>query len=162
MGERARGDYTGERAVHTIYGSVVVLAVIVAARGSEVTAGEAIASVVGAAVVTALAEIYADYIGATIAARRHPTPRERETTIRNFAFGFLAAISPVVFFVLAAAGVIRLDVAFDIAVWTGVAVLGGYATVAHRLAGNSIGPSLAVGLFFSAIGAFLVALKGLV
>jgi hypothetical protein len=162
VGAPVSAEHRGERAVHTIYGSVVVLAVIVAARGSDVTAGEAIASVVGAAVVTALAEIYADYIGATITARRHPTPRERETTIRNFGFGFLAAISPVVFFILAALGVIRLDVAFDIAVWTGVAVLGGYATVAHRLAGNALGPSLAVGLFFSAIGAFLVGLKGLV
>lgn len=72
----AADDLRGERAAHAIYGSIVVLAVIVAEDGSSVTVGEAIASVTGAAVVTAMAELYADYIGATIRARRHPTESE--------------------------------------------------------------------------------------
>jgi hypothetical protein len=53
----------------------------------------------------------------------------------------------------------RLEVAFDAAIWTGVGVLGAYAVVANRLAGFSIVRSLVIGLAFAALGAALVALK---
>jgi hypothetical protein len=155
----AAADTRGERAAHAIYGSIVVLAVIVAEQDTSIDAGEAIASVIGVAVVTALAEIYADYIGGTIRAGRHPTARERGIAFRNVAVGFLTAIIPVVYFVLAALDVMRLDTAFDAAVWTGVGVLGAYALVANFLAGFSVGRSLLVGLGFTALGAALVVLK---
>jgi hypothetical protein len=162
-GGRARTDDSpesrGERAAHAIYGSIVVLAVIVAEQDTSIEAGEVIASVIGVAFVTAFAELYADYIGGTIRAARHPTGAERDIAFRNVAIGFLTAIVPVVYFILAAAGAMRLEVAFDAAVWTGVAVLGGYAVVANRLAGFSWQRSLLIGLGFTGLGAGLVLLK---
>jgi hypothetical protein len=71
----------------------------------------------------------------------------------------LTAIVPVVYFVLAEAGAMRLEAAFDAAIWTGVGVLGAYAVVANRLAGFSLGRSLLVGAGFTMLGAALVALK---
>jgi hypothetical protein len=151
----------GERAGHAIYGSIVVLAVIIAEKDNAVTAGEAIATVVGAAVVTALAELYADYIGATIRRRRHPNETEMHLYLGEIAAGFFTALIPVVFFILAELDVIGLDAAFDIAVWTGVAILGAYAVVANLLAGLSVARSLLIGLGFTAVGAALVVLKTL-
>jgi hypothetical protein len=136
-----------------------VLAVIAAERDTDIKSGEVIASVIGVAVVTALAELYADYVGGTIRAGRHPSPAERSGALKNVAVGFLTAIVPVVYFVLAAAGAMNLDVAFDAAVWTGVGVLGAYAVAANRVAGFSWTRSLLVGLAFTALGATLVALK---
>lgn len=148
----------GERAAHAIYGSIVVLAVIVAVQDAA-GAGEVIASVIGAAFVTALAEVYADYIGGTIRAGRHPTSAERDIAFKNVAIGFLTAIIPVVYFVLAALDMMGLNAAFDAAVWTGVGVLGTYALIANLLAGFSFARSLLIGLGFTALGATLVVLK---
>ena len=132
---------------------------IVAERDTSIHAGEVIASVIGVAVVTALAELYADYIGGTIRAGRHPTAGERDIAFKNVAIGFLTAILPVAYFVLAALDAMSLDTAFDAAVWTGVGVLGGYALVANVLAGFSLKRSVMIGLGFTALGAALVVLK---
>jgi hypothetical protein len=136
-----------------------VLAVIAAEQDTDIRPREVIASVLGVAVVTALAELYADYIGGTIRAGRHPTSAERDIAFKNVAAGFLTAIIPVVYFVLAALDVMRLEVAFDAAVWTGVGVLGAYALVANLLAGFSVARSVLIGLGFTALGATLVVLK---
>jgi hypothetical protein len=152
-------QHRGERAAHAIYGSIIVLAVIVAEEDTAIDSGEVIASVLSVAVVTALAEMYADYIGGTIRAARHPTAGERGVAFGNIAAGFLTAIVPVVYFVLSAAGAMRLETAFDAAIWTGVGVLGAYAVVANRLAGFSVARSLLTGLGFTVLGASLVALK---
>jgi hypothetical protein len=69
------------------------------------------------------------------------------------------AILPALFFTLAAFDVITLDTAFEIAEWTGVAVLGSYALFANLRAGLSVRSSIMVGLGFTALGAALVALK---
>lgn len=132
---------------------------MVAEQDTSIEAGEVIASVVGVAVVTALAELYADYIGGTIRASRHPTATERGIAFKNVAVGFLTAIVPVVYFVLAAFDVMKLDTAFDAAIWTGVGVLGLYAFVANRLAGMSMARSVLIGVGFTSLGAALVALK---
>jgi hypothetical protein len=158
-GASPEAQHRGERAAHAIYGSIIVLAVLVAEEDTSIGASEVIASVVGVAVVTALAELYADYIGGTIRAGRHPTGSERGLALRNIAAGFLTAVVPVVYFVLAEMGAMRLEAAFDAAIWTGVGVLGVYAVVANRLAGYSLGRSLLAGAGFTVLGASLVALK---
>jgi hypothetical protein len=137
----------------------VVLGVIVAERNTSIDADQVVASVVGVAVVTALAELYADYIGGTIRAGRHPTASERDVAFKNVAIGFLTAIIPVGYFVLVLVDAMRLDTAFDFAVWTGVGILGAYAFFANLLAGFSVLRSLMIGLGFTALGAALVVLK---
>jgi hypothetical protein len=149
----------GERAEHAIYGTIIVLALIVAEDEASVTIGVAIATVLGAALATALAELYSDYIGAVIRDRRHRTGEEWADAARNVAAGFLMASLPVSFFVLAAVDVIEPSTAFDAAEWTGVAVLGAYAVIANRVAGLPLGRSLLVGVGFTAMGAALVMLK---
>ncbi len=139
----------------------MVLAVLVVQADTAITAREAIGTVLGAAVITALAELYADYIGATIRSRRHLTSEERSFEARNIAYGFLTALAPVVFLVLAGLDVLELQTAFDLAIWTGVGLLGVYAVVANHLAGFSLRRSLAIGLAFTALGAVLVALKAI-
>jgi hypothetical protein len=150
---------SGERAEHAIYGTIIVLALIVAEDEASVTVGVAIATVLGAALATALAELYSNYIGAVIRDRRHQTREEWRESAQDIAAGFLMAILPVAFFVLAALDVVELRTAFDAAEWTGVAVLGSYAVLANRWAGFSVGRSLLVGVGFTAMGAALVLLK---
>jgi hypothetical protein len=165
MAERAMTrdrEQLADRARHAVYGSVIVLAVIVALDGTNVRAREVIASVLGAAIATVLAELYADYLAATIRAARRPSPAERTEQIRNAAFGLVAAVLPSAFFVLAATGAMELDAAFTAATWTGVGIVGFYAFVANRVAGAGFGRSVAMGAAFAVLGALLVLLKALV
>ena len=151
-----------ERGRHAVYGSVIVLAVIVALDGTDVRPREVLASVLGAAIATVLAELYADYLAATIRAGRRPSAAERRERIGNAALGLLAAVLPAIFFLLAMLGAIELEAAFAAATWTGVGVVGFYAFVANRISGAGIGYSLAIGAAFTALGAVLVLLKALV
>ena len=157
--EPTADETRGERAAHAIYGLIIVLAVLVVEADTAIDAREAIGTVIGAAVITALAELYADYVGATIRARRHMSKPERGFESRNIAAGFLTALLPVGYLVLAELGAMDLQTAFDAAIWTGVALLGAYGVVANRLAGFSIGRSLLVGLGFTLLGASLILLK---
>jgi hypothetical protein len=149
----------GRRAEHAIYGSIIVLAVIVAEDNTSVSVAVAIGTVLGAAIVTSLAHIYSDYIGEVIRVGRHPTRREWRTSVRNAAVGFAMAILPAGFFLLAAFDAISLDKAFDIAKWVGVGVLGAYALLANLRAGFSLRRSIAIGLLFTLLGFLLVELK---
>ena len=54
--------------------------------------------------------------------------------------GTLAALVPLIPFVLVEVDVIELPTAYDIAPWLGLAVIGGYALLANRLAGLSAPP----------------------
>jgi hypothetical protein len=150
-----------ERARHAVYGSVIVLAVIVALDETSVSATEALASTLGAAIATLLAELYADYLGDMIREGRAPARGERTVETRDAALGMLAAVLPAVLFVLATLDVVGLGAAFDAAVWTGVGVVGFYAFVANRLAGASVARSIAAGIAFAALGAILVVVKTL-
>jgi galactitol-specific phosphotransferase system IIC component len=74
----------------------------------------------------------------------------------------LAAALPVVFFILAALDVMRMEAAFDAAVWTGVGVVGFYAFVANRVAGSPVAQSIIAGAGFALLGGILVLLKAAV
>ena len=69
---------------------------------------------------------------------------------------------PVIFFVLAAAGAMKVATAFTLAKWTGLALICGYGLLAARLSGagwhRSFAEATAVGL----IGGLLIGLKALV
>jgi hypothetical protein len=141
---------------------VIVLAVVVALDDTAVSGGDALASIVGAAVATVLAELYAEYLGDTIREGRRPTRAEERAVIRNVTVGFVAAILPAAFFVLALLDVIELNTAFTIATWTGLGIVGTYAFAANRLAGLTVVSSLLSGTGFVVIGAILIAIKSVV
>jgi hypothetical protein len=161
MMSRVDRERLAERARHAVYGSVIVLAVIVALDGTGVRAREVLASVLGAAIATVLAELYADHLAATIRRARQPSTSERVERVRDAGYGLLAAVLPGTFFLLAALDVLELSNAFTAAIWTGVGVVGFYAFVANRIAGSGIVRSLAVGVAFAALGTVLVLIKAL-
>ena len=152
-------EVRGRRAEHAIYGSIIVLAVIVAEDTASVTMRVAVATVVGAALVTSLAHVYADYIGELIRAGHHPSRAEWQADLKNAAFGFAVSILPAAVLFLSALDSITLDAAFDIAEWLGVAVIGAYSFGANMLAGLPLARSLLIGFGFTLLGAGLVALK---
>ena len=69
---------------------------------------------------------------------------------------------PVVFFVLAAAGVLENETAFTAAKWTGVGLIGLYGFAGARLSGGGVLVAVMQALGVALIGALLIALKALV
>jgi hypothetical protein len=151
-----------ERAARAVYGTIIALAVIATLEGGSAPAGEIIAAVIGGVVAAQLAELYAGYLADVIRTHRHPDrARIREAAVDSLA-GTLAALLPVAPFVLAAAGAIERETAFDIAFWAGLGVLGAYAVLANRLAGLRGMQNLVACLVVLGIGLALIALKTLV
>jgi hypothetical protein len=68
---------------------------------------------------------------------------------------------PAVFFVLAAAGALDLDVAFRLAKWTGLGLICAYAFVAARLSGAGLSRALINAAVLGVVGGAVVALKSL-
>ena len=62
---------------------------------------------------------------------------------------------------LASAGAIELDTAFDLAKWTGLGLIGFYGFVGARLAGDGVRRSLVRATVVVAIGAALIGFKSL-
>jgi hypothetical protein len=153
---------TAERAARAVYGTIIALAVIATLDGGGAAAGEVIAAVVGGVIAAQLAELYASYLADVIRRHRYPGPaRVRDSTV-DTAAGTVAALVPMVPFVLAELGAIDLDTAFEIAFWAGLGVLGAYTLLANRLAGLSGVRNLIACAVVLAIGLALIALKAIV
>jgi hypothetical protein len=88
--------------------------------------------------------------------------RERRQILAGIAVHGVAALAPIIFFVLAALDAIALDNAYTIAKWVGAGVLGLYSFGAYRAAGIGVGRSLLAGAVMLTVGLLLVALKSLV
>jgi hypothetical protein len=153
-----------ERASRAVYFTIVALAIIVALEeaGDDVGAGQVAASTVAATVITAIAELYSRYIAEAIRTQRPPTRAELVISATDSAAGLVAAMVPVVPFVLAVAGAISEQTAYDIASWLGLGVLGAYTLFANRAAGLTGVRGLLVAAGVVALGLTLVALKALV
>ena len=82
-----------------------------------------------------------------------------------FTLGFhivLACIGvgfPAIFFILAAAGAIESDLAFNLAKWTGVGLIAFYGYWAARLSGSTARGAWVQALAVALIGAALITLK---
>ena len=149
------------RATHAVYGSIVVLAVVTGLDEASATAREAVFAVLGAALAVALAEIYADVIGTTFGQRRPPTTAEWIEFGVDVGFGFGAALSPAIFFLLVLVDQLSLGHAFTIAEWSGVALLWLYVFAAGRAAGLALPHSLVWAIALTICGIGLVELKNL-
>ena len=117
---------------------------------------------VGAVIAAQLAELYAQYLASVIRERSHARTGELRRAAVDSALGTLAAFVTVVPFVLAAAGAIDLDTAFNVAFWAGLGLLGAYTLLANRLAGLSGLRNAVACAAVLAIGLALIALKALV
>jgi hypothetical protein len=145
-----------------IYGAIIGMALVVVLEDHPPSAGRVATALVATALAVALAELYADVVGTETRTRRHITRhqvREMAGEAGAVAFG---VVFPAVFFLLASAGVMKIDTAFTVAKWSGVGLIGFYGFSGGRLSGEGLVASLAQGLGACLIGVILIAFKALV
>jgi hypothetical protein len=141
-----------------VYGAIIGLALVVALEAHPPPNRAVIATLLGTAIAVALAELYSDWLDAR--ARRR---EEHGRTIVEHALAAAFGISfPAMFFLLAAAGVMEQDTAFELAKWTGVGLIAFYGYWAARLSGSGRPAAILQALGVALIGAALIALKALV
>jgi hypothetical protein len=144
-----------------IYGSIIGLALVVALQEHPPAAATVASFLVGTAVAVGLAEVYSEYLGAEARTRRPVEARQvRQLLVEAAAVTFGAGF-PAVFFVLAAAGVLDIDVAFRLAKWSGLGLICAYAFVAARLSGAGLARAVIHAAVLGVVGGALIALKSL-
>jgi hypothetical protein len=151
----------GERARHAVYDLVVLLSVIVALQSGDTTTNRIGLYLVLTLLGVAFAELYAAFIGKTLAERRTPTMAERKTIADEVIGGLSLSVLPLGWIVLSALGAVSRDVALDAAMWTGVVLLGVYALFGARAAHLSIWRSVGWGVGVALGGLVLVTLKSM-
>ena len=156
-----RNERIAMRAARAVYASIVALAAIVVTNEAGYDPAEVISAVIGAVIATSLAEQYAEYIGHVIRERRHLTRAETAEQIRDGIAGTLAAMASVLPFLAVELGLISQRVAYDIAAWLGLGVIGGYSLLANREAGLSGARNIVVTGLALAVGASLIVIKTL-
>jgi hypothetical protein len=159
--EAIRAHLDSPQVARVVYGSIIGLALVVALEAHPPTNGFVIGALLATALAVALAELYAEVIGGEMRAHRRLERTElRHMTVDAAAVAFGVGF-PVVFFVLAAAGVFEEHTAFTVAKWTGLGLIGAYGFAASRLAGQSVAGALLRGAGIAAVGAFLIAVKAI-
>jgi hypothetical protein len=148
-----------KRATHAVYGSMIVLAAITGLDEASATANECLVAVIGIAFAVGVSEVYADVVGSTFRHGRAPTGEERIEIAVDVTFGFAAALSPAIFFLLARFGVISVGHALNVAEWAGVGVLWFYVFAAARAAGLRLPRAIAWSILLTVCGVVIVQLK---
>ena len=151
---------SGETIAGAIYGTIVVMATIVAGGANQgIGAWELAVAVAVTTVVLGLAHLYAELVAGGIERHRSLTQAERAGVWRREIAIPLAAALPVTVLVLGAAGVLDESAAVWTALAIGIATLGvqglRYARIERLGPGRTIA-SVAVNL---ALGLVMVALK---
>jgi hypothetical protein len=154
-GQHSEGHY----AARSVYGSILVLALLLALQKHPPSPYNAALLVAGTLFAVLAAETYADLLGLEIDQGRPPTPEERRDKFRELGVMTVAAEGPVVVFVLAGLDVIDDDLAFRLAVWVTIGVLFLTGFLARWFAGRSLLSSLASGCVIGGIGVALAVLK---
>jgi hypothetical protein len=145
-----------------VYGAILGLAIVVGLESHPPPAGAVVATLLGTAVAVALAEMYSEVLGRETRTRRRIDRAFLRDTWDDAAAVAFGITFPAVFFVLAAAGAMNLDTAFDVAKWSGLGLIGFYGFCAARLAGEGALTALVHAASVALVGAFLIALKALV
>jgi hypothetical protein len=156
-----RAHLDSHQVARVVYGAIIGLALVAALELHPPGAGTVIGLQLATAVAVALAEIYSEVLGSETRLRRRATRAD----LGHFAQEGLAVAFgiafPVVFFVLAAAGVMETDTAFTVAKWSGAALIGFYGYCAAKLAGEGFVDSMLHACAVLLIGLFVIALKAL-
>jgi hypothetical protein len=142
-----------------VYGATIGLALVVALQAHPPGAGQAAALLIGTAVAVGLAEVYSAYVGDEARTRRRPSHAEVLALMQDAGAVTAGAGFPAVFFLLAAAGALELDTAFNLAKWSGLGLICAYGYFAARLAGSRTPGALLHAGAVGAIGGVLIALK---
>jgi hypothetical protein len=152
--------HLGSRQVARVtYGAIIGLALVVALQAHPPANRIVIGSLIGTAIAVALAEVYAELLGGESRLRRRPTREEvGEVVIDGIAVAGGVGF-PAIFFILAAAGAIETDLAFNLAKWSGLGLIAFYGYWAARLSGSTPRGASVQALAVALIGAALIALK---
>ena len=154
--------HLGSRQVaRVVYGSIIGLALVVALESHPPGPGVVVGWLLGTAVSVALAEVYSDVVGTETRTRHRVTvhqvgPMVEDAAAVAFGIGF-----PALFFLLSLLGVASLDLAFELARWTGLALIGFYGFWAARFAGAPPHRALLHALLVALVGGALIALEAL-
>ena len=162
MREKIRESLDGHRVAKIIYGSIIILVVLLAMEDHPPSPMAAIGTVLFTGLGVALAELYSDFIGTRIRERRLLTWAERTQMTRNVGAVLIGALLPLPFFIFAWLGIMRLEIAFVFAKWTLVGTLLFYGYVAGRLSGHGGLLSFVFAVAASLIGMLVVGLKSAV
>jgi hypothetical protein len=155
--------HLGSRDVTRIlYGSIIGLALVVALQKHPPGAGQVAAAIIGTAVAVGLAEVYSEVVGREARTRRPAGWAGVREALGEAGPVILGAGFPAIFFILAAAGAIDLDLAFTLSRWTGLGLICGYGYLAGRLSGSGPFAALLHAAAVGAIGGALIALKSIV
>lgn len=149
----------GQYAARSIYGSILVLALLLALENHPPPPLQAAGVVAGTVLAVLAAEAYAENLGAELALGRRGTREERRARFRELAAMTVAAEAPVAVLLLAAIGVLDQETAFRLARWSTLSLLllGGY--LARRLAGTSRLSAAWAGLLTFGVGVLISVLK---
>jgi len=157
---RAIEAHLGTRQVgRVIYGAIIGLALIVALQAHPPAAGVVAGSLIATGVAVGLAELYSEIVG-TETRTHHRVERDQVAEIADDVVAVFFGVSfPAVFFLLAAAGAMEVETAFDWAKWSGLGLIGFYGYAAARLAGAGFLTCVLQAVSATLIGGALVAVK---
>ena len=159
MWERITKNVNGHRVAKTIYGTIIILVVIVTMEDHPPSIRGTFFTVIFTGLGVALAEWYSDFIGKTIDEHHMLNSLERQRIVKDVSAVMTGAWLPMPFVILAWMNVISLDLALDLAKWRMVGVLLFYGYIASRLVGHNQLRSFAFAVGASLIGIFIVLFK---
>jgi hypothetical protein len=151
----------GHLAARSIYGAIVVLALLLTMQGHPPAPFTAALTVGGSVVAVLAAEVYAELLGMEMDARRPTTREERVDKLHELGTITAAAEVPVVVLLLSGFGLFGIDVAITLAMWLTVAIIVGAGYLARRWSGQSVPAALRSAAALGAIGIALAVFKQL-
>jgi hypothetical protein len=137
-GQHSEGHY----AARSVYGAILVLALLLALQQHPPGPFHAALLVAGTILTVLAAETYADLLGVETDLGRPPTREQRQEKLRELAVVTGAAEGPVLVLVLAGLGLMDEQLAFQIAVGITILLLFLAGFLARWLAGRSLWASL--------------------
>jgi hypothetical protein len=157
---RARGKHSpGHYAARSIYGAVVVLALLFTLQGHPPGPFQAALLVTVTVLSVLAAETYADVLGMEIDLGRPTTRSERQDRLAELGIMTAAAEGPVLVFLLSGFGLLDEDLAFRIAEWLTIAMLFVSGFLARRLAGRSVAAALRSAAVIGGAGVLIAVVK---
>jgi Na+/proline symporter len=144
-----------------LYGTIVGLALVLALEEHAHDPGQTAGFIFGTALAIGLADLFADAISLEARTRTRLRRRDVRPLARDALAVVIGAGFPAIYFVLAAVGILGEHSAFQLAKWTGLALVCGYAFLAARMAGLHWRHATRDAAIAGVLGIVLVELKAL-
>jgi hypothetical protein len=157
LGARRHSD--AHYAARSVYGAIVVLALLLALEQHPPGPVQAALLVAGTVLAVLVAETYAELLGLEVSLGRPVSRAERRDKLRDLGVMTVAAEGPVLVFLLAGLGLIDEARAFRLAVWITIGMLFLEGFLARRMAGRSLSASLRSACAVGGIGVALAVFK---